>query len=149
MTTIKLISTIFILALFWACNNPADSSSIPKYKDHKQIPFSDSASPILSYIAPDSVLSGQQYCAKIWVTSKQQKVIESYAECDFKHSLVDTTKRTLDNCRYKIVVLNDTAHFCMHPLASKTNYSFKVAVLTIDENKNYHLNSLDLKFCTK
>lgn len=134
------------MTVLTSCSNSSDNSTIAKYKDGKQIPVLDSSMSILSFIAPDTVPGGQEYCAKIWLTKKDQKIIESYATCNFNESLVDTTKNKLDNCRFRLLVKDDTTHFCLEALDSNLNQSFRLAVLTKDINNIYHLNQVRLKF---
>lgn len=137
---------VFFLTILVSCNNQPDSRTVANYKDGKQIPILDSSSSVLSYNAPDTVVGGQEYCAKIWLTNKSQDIVESYAQCDFNSSLVDTAKNKLDNCRFRLLVKHDTTHFCLEALDSNLSQSFRLAVLTKDVNKVYHLNQIRLKF---
>ena len=140
--TIIFVITIFI---FQSCNDQTIQNTIV-YKDGKQVPILDTTQLEIGIIAVDSVFLGQEYCAKIWLTNKNQRTVKSFVNGDFNKSLVDTIKQTLDNSRMKLLVENDTTIFCLTPTDFAQTFKYKIALLTIDKNKIYHLKTLNLKF---
>jgi len=140
--TITLVTGLFLLQ---SCNDQT-TQNIVVYKDGKQVPVLDTTQREIGIMAVDSVFLGQEYCAKIWLKNKNQRTVKSYVNGDFNKSLVDTLKQTLDNSRMKLLVENDTTIFCLTPTDFAQTFKYKIALLTIDKNKIYHLKTLNLKF---
>lgn len=140
--TITLVTGLFVLQ---SCNDQTTQNTVV-YKDGKQVPVLDTTQTDIGILAVDSVFVGQEYCAKIWLTNKNQKTLKSYVDGDFNKSLVDTINQTLDNCRMKLLVENDTTIFCLTPGDGAKAFIYKIAILTSDSKNIYHLKTVNLKF---
>jgi len=135
------IGFIFLIT-FYSCTNYSK-------KAESLVPILDSSSSFIEISAPDTIQPGTEYCAKIWLTTTEQKLVHAYANCDFENSLVLLNEGTLDNCRIKLTDENDTVYYCLKPMKTDTSYHYRIALLTIDSNKKYHLNLANLNFVTR
>jgi len=141
----KPIATVLILMALLSCSIGA-KKKIVEYRDGKQIPIIDSSATKIGFIAPDSAEIGKEYCAKLWMNTKEVTLIKSFAICNFEISLVDTLNQTLDNCdSLQLLIENDTTYFCFKPLDIR-DHNFKLGLLTVDKNNIFSLNTLKVKF---
>jgi len=141
------LSILTILFTVSCKNNTTEKTFI----NGKQVPIINSPLSKISIVGIDSLLKDQEFCAHIIQTRTDLKLVSAYIGsypdnfCDFSKSYVDTTLRSIDNCSIQLGTLNDTANFCLTPNTEKS-YLYKVAVLSIDKNTNYYLDTLDMRF---
>ena len=149
-TTMRDILYFIILTafVFASCK---DYKTQKSFIDGKHVPIFNSHKSHVNIISLDSVFLDQEFYACIVQTSKSLNLKQVYIGtnldniCDFKNSLVDTNLNQLDNCSIKLKTIGDTAYFGVTPTESK-DYLYKVAVLSVDEELNYYLDTLDMRF---
>ncbi len=135
-------------------NSCRENTIKQNFVDGKQVPIINSQLSKINITGLDIIFKDQQFCAHIVQTETDLNIIEAYIgshpdnNCFFSKSLVDTALKSLDNCSIELKTEGDTAYFCLTPTTSK-KYSFKVAVLSIDQNSNYYLDTLNLSFDAK
>jgi len=150
MTTKNITVIILTFITLVSCDKNSSDKAVANFKNGMQIPYIDSTMHDIKVLTVDSVKAGQEYMARIWLTTKSKKLLKSFADADFKSSLIDTTNKTINNCKYKLLIDNDTTYFAVTSTDSvNTNLFFKVALLSVDKDKVYYLHTVDLKFSIK
>lgn len=144
--------TIFLLVIFLLTETScSDNTKKHKFIGDKQVPvFNDTSSRII-ITGLDNVIKDSGFCASIFQTNSNYKIIAAYigsdknSLCDFSKSLVDTASKAINNCAIALLTQSDSAIFCLTPTIAK-QFRYKLAVLSVDKNSTYYLDTLDLKF---
>jgi hypothetical protein len=142
---ISLILSLFAIS----CDNKIASRQTVEYRQGKQVPIIDSLPKDIGILAPDTVIGEEEYYARIWLADKSQKLIDTYVDCDFKNSLIDTINKKIDNCTISLETIKDTSRFHIWPSDTSLTYTFPLTILTLDTQNLYHLKIFHLKFSSK
>jgi hypothetical protein len=93
-------------------------------------------------ILTDSISTGEEFLAKIYLTDKNIKLVAAYFDCQtVDHATVDTVVNTLNNykrldgCKKGLMVENDTIYIAFKPETPGKKTFEEITILTRDKEK--------------
>lgn len=160
MTEIKGICLLHLLTiqlLMVACEPNRDRAYV-KYKDGKQLLTvngiegnGDTLKKFTTLImAPDTVTVGQEFQAKVFLSTEYLKIADAYVNCAaIKSAAVDTMTYEIAGCEEGLMVQDDTVLIAFRAKAPGTYKFPEITILTVDPKKIFRAHKFSFSYAVR
>lgn len=91
--------------------------------------------PVIERISPDSVPTGNEFLAKIFVADSSLKITDAFYECQSVQTpAVDTITHKVRGCTRQLLVKNDTVFIGLRPTETGLKEFPAITIVTVDHD---------------
>lgn len=161
MTEIKGICLLHLLTiqlLIVACEPKNRDRAYVQYKDGKQLLTvngiegnGDTLQEFTTLImAPDTVAVGQEFTAKVFLSTEYLKIADAYVNCAaIKWAAVDTMTYEIVGCEEGLMVKDDTVFIAFRAKAPGTYKFPEITILTVDPKKIFRAHKYSFNYTVR